>query len=40
LFLYYLNPFSVQPVLFTSMSAFVLGLWGLICLFKKRLASF
>jgi hypothetical protein len=35
LFFYYLNPFSVQPVLFMSLTAFVLGFWILIVLVKK-----
>lgn len=35
LFLYYLNPFSVQPEFSISVSAFVLGLWGLIGLVRK-----
>lgn len=35
LFLYYLNPFSVQPEFFISVSAFVLGSWALIALIKK-----
>lgn len=35
LFLYYLNPFSVQPAFSISVSAFVLGLWGLIGLVRK-----
>jgi hypothetical protein len=39
LFLYYLNPFSVQPEFFISVVAFVLGLWGLIGLIKKNQIS-
>src|SRR5688572_25289253 len=39
LFLYYLNPFSVQPEIFIPVSAFVLGLWGLIGLLKKSQES-
>lgn len=35
LFFYYLDPFSVLPEFFISISAFVLGVWGLIALFKK-----
>ena len=35
LFLYFLNPFSVQPVLFIAVAAFVLGLWVLIGLISK-----
>lgn len=40
LFLYYLNPFSVQPEFFLSVAAFVIGLWGLIGLIKKSRVSF
>jgi hypothetical protein len=40
LFLYYLNPFSVQPEFFLSVAAFVVGLWGLIGLIKKSRVSF
>lgn len=39
LFLYYLNPFSIQPGLFISVAAFVVGLWVLIVL-ARRLQSF
>lgn len=35
LFLYYLNPFSIQPGFFLSVAAFVIGLWGLIGLVRK-----
>ncbi|MBX3239808.1 MAG: hypothetical protein KIT80_21165 [Chitinophagaceae bacterium] len=39
LFLYYLNPFSIQPEFFISVSAFVLGFWGLIGLVRKSQVS-
>ena len=35
LFFYYLNPFYLQPVLFISIMAFVLGCWIVIALVKK-----
>lgn len=35
IFLFYLIPFSIQPVLITSLVAFILGLWGLIGLIKR-----
>ena len=39
LFLYYLNPFTIQPGLFISVAAFVVGLWVLVGL-ARRLQSF
>lgn len=36
LFLYYLNPFSIQPELFISVAAFVVGLGVLIVLVRRR----
>jgi len=35
LFFYYLNPFYLQPVLFISITAFVLGCWIIIALVKR-----
>lgn len=35
LFLYYLNPFPKQSVLFISVAAFILGIWGIIAVTKK-----
>lgn len=35
MFLFYLIPFSIQPVLITTVVAFILGLWALIALIKK-----
>ena len=40
LFLYILNPFSIQPVFCISVVAFILGFWGLIGLIKKTQISF
>tara|TARA_B000000460_G_C21467796_1_gene371133 strand:+ start:176 stop:502 length:327 start_codon:yes stop_codon:yes gene_type:complete len=40
LFFYYLNPFSILPEFFISVSAFVMGLWGLIGLLKKAKFQF
>lgn len=36
LLFYYLKPFSVQPVFFISITAFVLGVWAVIALIKKN----
>src|SRR5688572_23405917 len=38
-FLIYLTSLSVQPFLIPSLGAFVLGLWGLLALLKKRHTS-
>lgn len=40
LFLYYLNPFSVQPVITISALAFVIGFWFLIPLMTQRKIQF
>ena len=35
LFLYYLNPFPGQSVFFTSVAAFIAGVWGAIAVMRR-----
>jgi hypothetical protein len=37
-FLFYTNPFSINPALYISVSCFILGMWGLIIICQKHLA--
>jgi|SRR5688500_15640866 hypothetical protein len=36
-FLFYTNPFSINPVFYISVCCFILGLWGLIVICQKDL---